>query len=122
MSSYLPINCHCIFVLPHNHDLIPLCVRVHIQICSCFGDSDDSIDDISIMDEAIEEGWTTDNGLAKKDNIMERGLVTSELDVTKVGMGKYDIMMDSEDCFLAYLDNGDLSFAPTLQGQFISAI
>jgi hypothetical protein len=120
VSSYLPINCHCIFVLPYNHDLIPLCV--HPQICSSFGDSEDSIEDSSIMDEAIEEEWTTDTGLAKKDNILERGLVTSELDVTKVGMGKYDIMMDSEDDFLAYLDNGDLSSACTLQGQFISAI
>jgi hypothetical protein len=120
VGSYLPINLHCIFVLPHNHDLIPLCV--HIQICSSFGDSDDSIEDSIIMDEAIEEGWTTDNALVKKDNILERGLVISELDVTKVGMGKEDIMMDSEDCFLAYLDNGDLSFAHTLQGQFISTI
>jgi hypothetical protein len=31
-------------------------------------------------------------------------------------------MIDSEDDFLAYLDNGDLSSACTLQGQFISAI
>jgi hypothetical protein len=31
-------------------------------------------------------------------------------------------MIGSEDCFLAYLDNGDLSFARTLQGQFISVI
>ena len=121
MSSYLPINCHCIFVLPHNHDLIPLCVRVHIQICSSFGDSDDSIEDSIIMDEAIEEGWVTDYGLAE-DNIMESGLVISEFDVTKEGVDKDDIMRDSEDHFLEYLDNGYVPFSSTLQGWIISVI
>ena len=74
------------------------------------------------MDEAIEEEWTTDTGLAKKDNILERGLVISELDVTKEGVDKDDIMRDSEDHFLEYLDNGYVPFSSTLQGWIISVI
>jgi hypothetical protein len=82
---------------------------------------DDSVEGSSIMDEAIEEGWVTDYGLAE-DNIMESGLVILELDVTKEGVDKYDIMIDSEDYFLEYLDNGYVPFSSTLQGWIISVI
>ena len=82
---------------------------------------DDSVEGSSIMDEAIEEGLVTDYGLAE-DNIMESGLVISEFDVTKEGVDKYDIMIDSEDYFLEYLDNGYVPFSSTLQGWIISVI
>ena len=82
---------------------------------------DDSVEGSSIMDEAIEEGLVTDYGLAE-DNIMESGLVISEFDVTKEGVDKDDIMRDSEDHFLEYLDNGYVPFSSTLQGWIISVI